>query len=213
MKKASWRASMTLKGLDLLNRFPLTSWLSQGTWWRRTRANATPSSSEYSSQDLLDLQEMPGQQPTILEPPGLSQLAASISKQYRYDSTYLDIARTISNLSHDKEIRVGSLIVRGGQVLSQGWNGSPSGMSNTTRDPAGITLPHVIHSEANALMKLAKNGGGADGATIYCTHSPCYHCSLLLLQAGIARVVYTDVYTKESIEFLKERGVIVERIR
>ena len=85
--------------------------------------------------------------------------------------------------------------------------------SNTTRDPAGITLPHVIHSEANALMKLAKNGGGADGATIYCTHSPCYHCSLLLLQAGIARVVYTDVYTQEAIDFLKERGVIVECIR
>ena len=138
---------------------------------------------------------------------------ASLSlKELKYDTAYLNIARTISDLSHDKQTRVGSIIVRGGQILSQGWNGTPAGDPNRTRDLRGNTLPTVIHSEANALMKLAKNGGGSDGATIYCTHSPCMHCSLLILQAGIKRVVYEEVYEPEAITFLKERGIQVESI-
>lgn len=116
-------------------------------------------------------------------------------------------------MSYDEKIKVGSIIVRNGQILSQGWNGTPSGMSNSTRDEAGITKPEVIHSEENALMKLAKNGGGSDGATIYCTHSPCYGCAKLILQAGIKRVVYSELYCSKSITFMKERGLELVCIR
>ena len=136
-----------------------------------------------------------------------------ISKQSRYDNTYLNIAHNIAELSADEKIRVGSVIVREGQILSQGWNGTASGMSNSTRNDAGTTYPWVIHSEANALMKLAKNGGGSKGATIYCTHSPCYNCALLILQAGINRVVYENVYCSKSLAFMKERGIQLDCIK
>ena len=138
---------------------------------------------------------------------------SSTSRQWVYDNTYLDIADAVARLSYDEKIRVGSIIVRRGQILSQGWNGTPSGMSNNTRNAAGYTLGTVIHSEANALMKLAKNGGGSDGATIYCTHSPCMDCALLLLQAGVTRVVYREEYCEDALEFLIERGLTVECIR
>jgi len=116
-------------------------------------------------------------------------------------------------MSHDIKIRVGSIIVRDGQILSQGWNGTPSGMSNNTRNALGETKPETIHSEENALMKLAKNGGGSDGATIYCTHSPCYGCAKLILQAGIKRVVYSELYCSKSLDFMKERGLELVFIR
>ena len=124
----------------------------------------------------------------------------------------MDIATSIGSLSCDNKIRVGSILVKNGQILSQGWNGMPSGMPNQTRKD-GITNPEVIHSEANALMKLAKNGGGSNGSTIYCTHSPCYNCSLLLLQAGVVRIVYKEIYCKKAITFLEERGIQLDRIR
>ena len=82
----------------------------------------------------------------------------------------------------------------------------PTGMPNSMRTN-GNTNPEVIHSEANALMKLAKNGGGSNGATIYCTHSPCFNCALLLLQSGISRVVYEQVYCNNALTFLEERGI------
>ena len=85
-------------------------------------------------------------------------------------------------------------------------------MDNTTRFGAGYTRPEVIHAEANALMKLAKNGGSADEASIFTTHSPCYTCAGLIVQAGIRRIVYDKVYDEEAIEFLKKRGLDVQRI-
>lgn len=129
------------------------------------------------------------------------------------DQLYLDMATLVAHQSHDEEIKVGSVIVRNGQVLSQGWNGMPSGMPNATRSAVGATNKEVIHSEANALMKLAKNGGGSDGATIYCTHSPCWECAKLILQAGISRVVYSHCYDEQSVLFLKERGLDLECIK
>ena len=125
----------------------------------------------------------------------------------------MDIACLVSELSADEKIRVGCCMVKEGQVISQGWNGQPSGMPNDTRDTDGTTYPTVIHSEANALMKLTKNGGGSNGATIYCTHSPCMDCALLLLQAGIVRVVYDKVYCEQSLKFLKERGLKLDCIK
>ena len=143
----------------------------------------------------------------MTQPPPVYRTQQIASKTLRYDNNYISIAHTIAELSADEKIRVGCIIVRGGQILSQGWNGTASGMPNHTRDASGNTLPGVIHSEANALMKLAKNGGGSDGATIYCTHSPCYDCAKLILQAGIQRVVFTNVYCRDSLGFMRERGL------
>ena len=130
-----------------------------------------------------------------------------------YDQTYLSVAESFAALSYDDKYQVGAVVVRDGHLLAQGWNGMVAGMCNHTRDHEGNTRPEVVHAEANAIAKLAKNGGGSQGATIYTTHSPCYTCSLLLLQAGIERVVYRDVYEPKAIEFLKERGIKVDRIR
>jgi dCMP deaminase len=137
----------------------------------------------------------------------------SASKALTYDQYYLGVAHLTSQMSHDTKIQVGSIIVRDGQILSQGWNGMPNGMSNKTRDEHGVTNPATIHSEENALMKLAKNGGGSDQATIYCTHSPCYGCAKLILQAGIKRVVYSELYCSKSLTFMKERGLELVFIR
>lgn len=123
----------------------------------------------------------------------------------KHDTLYMDMAHVTSWQSHDEQYKVGSVIVKDGQVLSQGWNGTPSGMDNTTRHHTGATKKEVIHSEANALMKLARNGGGSKDATIYCTHSPCWDCAKLIIQAGITRVVFDQVYDVESWQFLKER--------
>ena len=124
----------------------------------------------------------------------------------------MSVAKIFAGLSHDDQYKVGAVIVKNGQILSQGWNGMPSGMDNTTRSDAGLTRPEVIHAEANALMKLAKNGGSADEASIFTTHSPCYTCAGLIVQAGIRRIVYDKVYDEEAIEFLKKRGLDVQRI-
>ena len=134
-------------------------------------------------------------------------------KTLRYDQTYMSVAKSIATLSYDDRYKVGAVVVRDGHLLAQGWNGMVAGMCNTTRDNQGNTRPEVVHAEANAIAKLAKNGGGSSGATVYTTHSPCYTCSLLLLQAGISRVVYETVYEPRAIKFLKERGIEVVRIK
>ena len=124
----------------------------------------------------------------------------------------MECAKAFAGLSHDSSYKVGSVVVRDGHLLAQGWNGMAAGLPNTTRDNQGNTRPEVVHAEANAIAKLAKNGGGSKGATVYTTHSPCYTCALLLLQAGIVRVVYENIYDKKSISFLKERGITIECI-
>ena len=121
----------------------------------------------------------------MTQPPPVYRTQRIASKTLRYDNNYISIAHTIADLVLMRRLESAASLSRGGQILSQGWNGTASGMPNHTRDASGNTLPGVIHSEANALMKLAKNGGGSDGATIYCTHSPCYDCAKLILQAGI----------------------------
>ena len=125
----------------------------------------------------------------------------------------MSVAKIFAGLSHDDKYKVGAVIVKNGQILSQGWNGMPSGMDNTTRFGAGYTRPEVIHAEANALMKLAKNGGSANEASLFTTHSPCYTCAGLIIQAGIRRIVYDKVYDEEALTYLKERGIDVRRIQ
>ena len=134
-----------------------------------------------------------------------------LNKQRLYDELYMDIAVRIGEMSYDKRYKVGCVIVKDGQILSQGWNGMPKGMPNQTRDKDGKTNPEVIHSEANALMKLAKHGGNCKDATIYCTYSPCWGCAKLLLQAGIKRIVYKKTYDREALNFL-EGKIQYERI-
>ena len=116
----------------------------------------------------------------------------------------MEMAYAVSELSHDEKTKVGCVIVNNGQIVSHGWNGMPAGMPNDTRKN-GETRREVIHSESNALMKLAKNGGSSDGATIYCTHSPCFDCAKLLLQAGIREVVYDNWYCDDSMKFMIEQ--------
>ena len=134
------------------------------------------------------------------------------AKQLKYDIHYIDIANLVAGLSRDPKIRVGCVLERDGQILSQGYNGTVTGDCNDTRDEHGTTLPTVIHSEANALMKLAKNGGCSNGSTLYSTHSPCYACACLIIQAGVRRVVYKEVYDAKAIKFLEERGIEIERL-
>jgi len=124
----------------------------------------------------------------------------------------MSVAKIFAGLSYDTKYKVGCCIVKNGQILSQGWNGMPSGMDNETRFGKGYTRPEVIHAEANALMKLAKNGGSADEASLFTTHSPCYTCAGLIIQAGIRRIVYDKVYDEEALTYLEERGLEVERI-
>ena len=128
------------------------------------------------------------------------------------DEYYMKIADLVSTRSHDNKYKVGCVIVRDRNILAEGYNGVPSGMIHRTRDIHGDTLPTVIHSEANALMKLARNGISSNGATIYCTYSPCFECAKLLLQAGIKKIVYQQVYDIKALEFLTER-IEYERLR
>ena len=120
-------------------------------------------------------------------------------------------------MSHDEKYKVGSVIVKDGNIISMGWNGMPSKMDNETRCHTGCTKPEVLHSEANALMKLVKSGTGSEGATIYCSLSPCMDCAKLIYQAGISRVVFAESYSTASGDagrlFLHERGVAIERIK
>ena len=128
------------------------------------------------------------------------------------DEVFIEMAQSTSSLSYDEKIKVGSVIVKTGNVLSMGYNGTCYGDDNSTRRFDGLTKPTVVHSEANALMKLARSGGGAEGATIYCTHSPCYDCAKLLIQAGVERVVFNEIYDEDSLEFLKIMGMKVKQM-
>ena len=140
-----------------------------------------------------------------------------MDKQTKYDQLFIDIAMRVGLMSHDEKYKVGSVIVRDGNIISMGWNGMPSGMDNETRCHTGCTKPEVLHSEANALMKLIKSGGGAAGSTIYCSLSPCMDCAKLIYQAGVERVVFANSYSTASGDagrlFLHERGIHIECIK
>ncbi|MBW6484175.1 MAG: dCMP deaminase family protein [Vicingaceae bacterium] len=131
-------------------------------------------------------------------------------KQLRYDLAYLKMAKEWSKLSHCERKQVGALVVKDRMIISDGYNGVPTGFDNCCEDETGKTRWYVLHAEANALMKLAKSTNNANGATLYITLSPCKECSKLILQAGIQRVVYSTNYKDDSgISFLKEAGIEV----
>jgi len=134
-------------------------------------------------------------------------------KQERYDKAYLRMAREWSLLSHCKRKQVGALVVKGNMIISDGYNGTPSGFDNCCEDENNYTKWYVLHAEANAIMKIARSTNNVNGATLYITLSPCRECSKLIHQCGITRLVYIDQYKDTSgIDFLKDAGVELVQI-
>ena len=135
-------------------------------------------------------------------------------KQKKYDVTYLKVAQEWGNLSYCERRKVGALIVKNNRIISDGYNGTPSGFENFCEDEDGYTKWYVLHAEANAITKVASSTQSCDGATLYITLSPCKQCSKLIYQAKIKRLVYAVQYKDTSgIEFLKKAGVIVDHIK
>jgi dCMP deaminase len=131
-------------------------------------------------------------------------------KQHKYDKAYLKMALEWAKLSHCKRKQVGALIVKNGMIISDGYNGCPSGFENNCEDENGETKWYVLHAEANAILKVAKSTQNCKGATLYLSMSPCKECSKLVLQAGISRVVYLNEYKdKSGIDFLKKANIEV----
>ena len=131
----------------------------------------------------------------------------------RFDDKYLEMARVWASNSYCKRRQVGALLVKDRMIISDGYNGTPSGFENVCEDETGATKPYVLHAEANAISKIAKSGNSSDGATLYVTASPCLECSKLIIQAGIRRVVYRDEYRlTDGVDLLRRAGIEVERI-
>ena len=132
------------------------------------------------------------------------------SKKQRYHRTYLKLAKEWSKLSHAKRMQVGAIMVKDGMIISDGYNGTPSGFENCCEDENGKTKWYVLHAEANAILKTAKSTHNCSQGTLYLTMSPCKDCSKLIHQAGIIRLVYLNKYSDASgIKFLKKAGVEV----
>ena len=131
----------------------------------------------------------------------------------KFDSRYLEMAEIWAHNSYCKRRQVGALIVKDRMIISDGYNGTPSGFENICEDENGVTKPYVLHAEANAITKVAKSGNSSEGATLYVTASPCLECSKLIIQSGIKRVVYRDEYRlTDGIDLLQKAGITVEKI-
>lgn len=131
----------------------------------------------------------------------------------KFDQSYLEMARVWATNSYCKRRQVGALIVKDKMIISDGYNGTPSGFENVCEDENNKTKAYVLHAEANAITKVAKSGNSSEGATLYVTASPCIECAKLIVQSGIKRVVYTDDYRLEDgIELLKRAGIEVEKV-
>ena len=131
-------------------------------------------------------------------------------KQKKFDQRYLEMARIWAQNSYCQRRQVGALVVKNGMIISDGYNGTPSGFENVCEDDNGVTKPYVLHAEANAITKLARSNNNSDGATIYITASPCIECAKLIIQSGIKRVVYGEKYRlMDGIELLERAGIEV----
>ena len=135
------------------------------------------------------------------------------SKQRKYDIAYLKMAQEWAKLSYCKRKQVGALIVKDKMIISDGYNGTPTGFENICEDEDNYTKWYVLHAEANAIMKVAASTQSSKGATLYVTLSPCKDCSKLIFQSGIVRVVYNIEYKdKTGIDFLKKAGLEIVHI-
>ena len=136
-----------------------------------------------------------------------------LKKRNKYDKAYLRIANEWGNLSYCQRKKVGAIIVKNKMIISDGYNGTPSGFENCCEDEEGLTNWYVLHAEANAILKVARSTQTCEGATLYITLSPCKECSKLIHQSGIKRVVYQNGYRDTTgVDFLIKAGVIVEQI-
>jgi dCMP deaminase len=135
------------------------------------------------------------------------------AKQDRYDAAYMRMATEWARLSHCTRKQVGAIIVKEGMIISDGYNGTPTGFPNDCEDAEGLTHWYVLHAEANAILKVARSTNNARSATLYLTHSPCKECSKLILQAGIKRLVYLDAYKDTSgLALLEKGGLLVRKL-
>ena len=131
----------------------------------------------------------------------------------KFDRSYLDMAAIWAKNSYCKRRQVGALIVKDRMIISDGYNGTPSGFENVCEDEDDITKPYVLHAEANAITKVSKSGNSSEGATLYVTASPCMECAKLIIQAGIKRVVYSDEYRlTDGIDLLRRAGIECEKV-
>ncbi len=137
----------------------------------------------------------------------------SSAKQQQFDRHYLEMARIWARNSYCRRRQVGALIVKDRMIISDGYNGTPAGFENICEDEEGKTKPYVLHAEANAITKVAKSNNSSEGATLYITTSPCIECAKLIIQAGIRRVVFSDLYQiTDGIDLLKRANIEIIQI-
>ena len=130
----------------------------------------------------------------------------------KFDRRYLEMAEIWAKNSYCKRRQVGALLVKDNMIISDGYNGTPSGFENVCEEN-GVTKPYVLHAEANAISKLAKSGNSSEGATLYVTASLCMECAKLIIQSGIKRVVYKDEYRlTDGVDLLRRAGIECERL-
>lgn len=130
------------------------------------------------------------------------------NKQRELDNRYMRMAMIWAENSYCKRRQVGALIVKDKMIISDGYNGTPSGFENVCEDEDGLTKPYVLHAEANAITKIARSNNNSEGATLYVTTSPCIECAKLIVQAGIKRVVYSNKYRlTDGIDLLERAGI------
>lgn len=131
-----------------------------------------------------------------------------MTKQQELDKRYLRMAHIWAENSYCQRRQVGALIVKDKMIISDGYNGTPSGFENICEDTNGLTKPYVLHAEANAITKIARSSNNSDGATLYVTDAPCIECSKLIIQAGIKRVIFARQYRlTDGLELLKRAGI------
>lgn len=129
-------------------------------------------------------------------------------KQEVLDRRYLRMAAIWAENSYCKRRQVGAILVKGQMIISDGFNGTPSGFENVCETPEGLTKPYVLHAEANAITKVARSNNSSDGSTLYVTASPCLECAKLIIQAGITRVVFNELYRiTDGIDLLRRAGI------
>ena len=137
----------------------------------------------------------------------------SKNKQRELDVRYLRMAQIWAENSYCERRKVGALVGKNKMIISVGYNGTPSGFENVCEDEHKLTKPYVLHAEANAITKLARSSNNSDGATLYVTSSPCIECAKLIIQAGIKRVVYGEIYRLEDgLDLLKKANIEVNHI-
>ena len=135
-----------------------------------------------------------------------------MEKEKKFDRSYLEMAAVWAKNSYCQRRQVGAILVKDRMIISDGYNGTPSGFENVCEDENGVTKPYVLHAEANAITKVAKSSNSSLGATLYVTASPCIECAKLIIQAGITRVVYSEEYRiTDGVDLLRRAGIQVEK--